>query len=409
MSFIKMRWPAVTVAGVVLAVTAISPANAATAALTCGATITVDTTLHADLMNCPNLGIRIGADDITLNLNGHTIAGNGVPFNCSPHQTCDVGVYNRGHDGVAIVGGTVRAFGVGIYDRAVRHNRLRGLSVPHNTDFGIRVEGATDSVIDRTSMSSSGIFGMLMIDSRHMLVSRDSVSGSHGYAIFLIRVDDSVFQNNSLHGNDHGIGGETISRNIIRSNSVFRNGGSSIDFGNGSTGNRVESNRLTDNGDGILTNAYGTLISHNIITGTGFFGFPDTGGFSLLIDGGEHITVDGNIITGSRGPAIYVTSLDSPTASVNNVVSRNVVNSRLSDGILVDNGATGTRLLRNVAIGSGDDGIDVDAPATTLTGNIANRNHDFGIEAVPGVTNGGGNHAAGNGNPAQCVNIICHR
>ena len=38
---------------------------------------------------------------------------------------------------------------------------------------------------------------------------------------------------------------------------------------------------------------------------------------------------------------------------------------------------------------------------------IANHNHDLGIEAVPGVIDGGGNHAAGNGNPAQCINIDC--
>ena len=56
---------------------------------------------------------------------------------------------------------------------------------------------------------------------------------------------------------------------------------------------------------------------------------------------------------------------------------------------------------------SGDDGIDVDAPGTTLTGNVAAHNHDLGIEAVPGVVDGGGNYAAGNGNPAQCTSVSC--
>jgi hypothetical protein len=35
------------------------------------------------------------------------------------------------------------------------------------------------------------------------------------------------------------------------------------------------------------------------------------------------------------------------------------------------------------------------------------RNGDLGIEAVPGVIDGGGNHAHGNGNPGQCTNISC--
>ena len=56
---------------------------------------------------------------------------------------------------------------------------------------------------------------------------------------------------------------------------------------------------------------------------------------------------------------------------------------------------------------SGDDGIDVDAAGTTLTGNVAVHNHDLGIEAVPGVVDGGRNHARFNGNPAQCTNISC--
>jgi predicted transcriptional regulator len=61
----------------------------------------------------------------------------------------------------------------------------------------------------------------------------------------------------------------------------------------------------------------------------------------------------------------------------------------------------------NVAIGAGDDGLDVDNAATTVTRNLAVHNGDLGIEAVPGVTDGGGNKANANGNPAQCTNVSC--
>jgi hypothetical protein len=77
------------------------------------------------------------------------------------------------------------------------------------------------------------------------------------------------------------------------------------------------------------------------------------------------------------------------------------------DGILVESTAAGSLLEANIAIGAGDDGIDVDSPTTTLTRNLGLRNGDLGIEAVPGVTDGGGNKARGNGNPAQCTNIDC--
>jgi hypothetical protein len=51
----------------------------------CGDTITVNTKLVKDLVNCPNNGIVIGADNITLDLNGHLIDGDGAEFaDCPP-------------------------------------------------------------------------------------------------------------------------------------------------------------------------------------------------------------------------------------------------------------------------------------------------------------------------------------
>jgi hypothetical protein len=40
--------------------------------------------------------------------------------------------------------------------------------------------------------------------------------------------------------------------------------------------------------------------------------------------------------------------------------------------------------------------------------NRANNNADLGIQAVPGVIDGGGNTAFGNGNPLQCLNVVCN-
>ena len=147
----------------------------------------------------------------------------------------------------------------------------------------------------------------------------------------------------------------------------------------------MERNRLTDNGDGVTTDteAHDNQISRNAITGTGFFGFPEAGGFGIIVDGVDDNTVERNLVVGGRGEAILVTSFDEQVTADRNLVSRNVANSKLSDGILVNNGATATLIERNTANRSGDDGIDVDAAGTKLTRNTANRNHDLGIEAVP--------------------------
>jgi hypothetical protein len=84
-----------------------------------------------------------------------------------------------------------------------------------------------------------------------------------------------------------------------------------------------------------------------------------------------------------------------------------VANSRFDDGILVGPGSRETLAERNVAFGSGDDGIDIDATDTIVGRNLAFGNTDLGIEAVAGVTDARRNRAFGNGNPAQCLNVAC--
>src|SRR4051794_23608464 len=58
-------------AGAVLA----APASASAATLECGSIVTASTTLRADLVDCPGDGLVIGADNITLDLKGHTLDG----------------------------------------------------------------------------------------------------------------------------------------------------------------------------------------------------------------------------------------------------------------------------------------------------------------------------------------------
>jgi len=392
---------------VVAGFTALGSGQALASHLRCGDTITTDTTLDSDLVNCPNNGIVIGASNITLDLNGHTIDGDGTPVDpCPEGEACDVGVLNRaGYDRLTIVGGTIRQFGVGIVVEAgAAHNRLHHLAVSDTTDVGIIVVDSTGSVIEKTAMSDPGVNGLVLLDSRHALVARNSVSGTTGYAVFMFEVDDSRIQHNKLHGDKHGFILGASARNLVRSNAVSDSGGG-IEVVEGATANRVEHNRFNHTGDGIIVgDASDNLIRHNLVIGAGG---GEAGGFGIILDGAVRTTVDRNIFTGGLGPAIFVTRLEAAAPSRDTVVSRNFVNSKHSDGILVDNGATGTLLIRNRAIRNGDDGIDVDAPATTVTRNIANHNHDLGIEAVPGVIDGGGNHAAGNGNPAQCINIDC--
>jgi len=84
---------------VVAGVTVLGSGPALASHVSCGDRITTDTMLDSDLVNCPDNGIVIGADNITLDLNGHTIDGDGTLVDpCPEGETCDVGVDNSaGH------------------------------------------------------------------------------------------------------------------------------------------------------------------------------------------------------------------------------------------------------------------------------------------------------------------------
>jgi hypothetical protein len=85
----------------------------------------------------------------------------------------------------------------------------------------------------------------------------------------------------------------------------------------------------------------------------------------------------------------------------------NVLSGNDGDGLLVDEGVTGTLIRDDRADDNSDDGIDVESASATVTGSRADGNGDLGIEAVAGVVDGGHNRATANGNPSQCTNVFC--
>jgi hypothetical protein len=120
--------------------------------------------------------------------------------------------------------------------------------------------------------------------------------------------------------------------------------------------------------------------------------------------------VEGNFVARASRIGIQVSllpeELEGGPPAIETVVRRNHLEGN-GDGVFVQTTALGTLLEGNHALGSDDDGIDVDSPDTRLVGNHAVHNGDLGIEAVFGVTDGGRNKAHGNGNPAQCTNVDC--
>ncbi len=125
----------------------------------------------------------------------------------------------------------------------------------------------------------------------------------------------------------------------------------------------------------------------------------------LIVDAADRNLLALNHVSGG-GDGILV-------AGNGNVVASNLVDRSVGGcegcagyGIGVSSGS-GNVVKANVVQRSLADGINVAAAGTLIALNVALRNGDLGIEAVPGVRDGGRNVATKNANPAQCVGVRC--
>ena len=357
---------------------AIGGGQASAAQVGCGDTITTDTTLHHNLTNCPNNGIVIGADDITVDLNGHRVDGDGTMFaGCPEDEPCDLGVLNDGHDGVTVRDGSVRQFAVGALLFSARHNRVLGISSSKNLFFGFYVAESARSLV----RNSSG--------------SRNPAPEGDGLGLFgchRVRIVHSSFRRNAL-----GIHISDSPDNVIRKNRLSRNSDFAILVE--ADRNRIRRNRCVRNSACVLVaQGNANVIARNRVL---------RGESGLAVERGRANVIARNVIRRARRAGIYLGLNDPPLGGSHNIVRRNRIGRSAGDAFVVREEDHHSRLWRNVATRSGDDGFDIASRSAKLTRNRAWRNADLGIEAVRGVIDGGGNIARHNGDPRQCKNIVC--
>ena len=316
----------------------------------CGDVITQDTTLDSDLF-CSGDGIGIFWGEVTLDLNGHVIAGDGGGYGVFP-------VWEEGVSGpfvVKVVGGTIRGF---------------AQAVPMD---GPEQASVDDMVIEANEVGFS---------CRYIPVCEveDSTFRSNGEAIDLSVADGSGFA--------------SVRRNVVDGNDA---GVSIADYTVSVTGNRIEDNR----GRGITINyAADAELIGNVIAGNGEHGVV----VSFMSDA---IVTNNEIVR--NGGAGLITDYE-----VDVHVRENRVWQNAEDGVHLGGPRTNAVIDRNRTDRNGDDGIDIEPCVedceffeVRVSRNRAFFNSDLGIEAAPGTTDGGGNRAKHNGNPAQCVGVRC--
>ncbi len=358
--------PLMATVGVVLFVSA-PTASAITTShssrLGCGALVTTDVTLDHDLIGCPGDGLVVAADGVTVNLNGHTITGDGIPGTVR----FDDGVHIEGRRDVRVFGGTLSGF-----------------------ERGIGLISSQDSTISRLRLVANQRVGISVRATSHSVVSEILAQGNTFVGIFVAQGStDNRIERNTTSDSEQGITLEYVDNNLIKGNRLSRTSGQIIIAGNG---NRIVDNTITD----------------AVTCG------PDCGGYGISFEAGSNNIISGNRVTNTTYDGIRVSAYDPGLATVGNVVRDNVVRNAGLDGIAVattGDAATpppsGTLVTGNTVIGSAGDGIHVAESGTLIGSNLVIRNGRYGIEAVPGVIDGGHNRARANGLTPPCLGVTC--
>ena len=381
----------------------------------CGQTLTSDTRLTRDLLNCSGSGLVIGADNVTLALAGHVLDGVNTPGS--------EGVAVDGHSGVRIENGSVREFfltGVGLRDAP-----------------GSSVENLRISRIGAGGGESDASAGVLVKNSARVVVKGCTVSNdvvafqSDGIDV-VFSPDARVLDNLVVRNAWNGMFVLASPRSRIVGNRLDQNQNQGIEVNFGSDGAEVRDNRARGNvADGIVVGAVsGAKVSGNDTRGnadTGIFLFDlvdssvvgnDARGnvVGIVLAGGQNGShgnrLDGNDTSRNAQAGLVLDTQADDNTIIGNVSNANQGRPGEGGGIIVID-SVGNALVRNIANGNLDVGIGVfenspgSAAGNSLRRNVANGNGGHGIDVAPGSLDLGGNVAHGNTPAPDCLGVLC--
>ncbi|MDP9358780.1 MAG: right-handed parallel beta-helix repeat-containing protein, partial [Chloroflexota bacterium] len=301
-----------------------SPAAMRAGRLSCGDVITKSTTLVADIGPWPADGIIIGADNIRLNLNGHTISGTpGVGDGNAagirlPFRT---GVTITGHPGNSGKTGTVTGFDGGVFINGGSGNTIENLVVRDNVGPGgeaalgdgiVLFHSANNRIINNL-VAHNGPYdgiGVLGVDSNDNLIQGNTVEDTLASEGSFVFDGVGVIINNFLDEQGTPRRGEPIRNNHVIDNVVRRSDNSGIST-IGNIDARIISNTVEDNGqrgEFCFDGGRGGIRGPGGITcqpaaspsnGIGLTAGP-------LAPRVTRVLIEGNTVTGNTGNGIFI-------------------------------------------------------------------------------------------------------
>ena len=299
--------------------------------VSCGDTLTKNTKLHSDLACTTTPGLIIGANNVTVDLNGFTLTGEPCA-KCHGIRNGDIGT-SPSFDNVTVKNGIIVGFEQGI----------RAQGSPGGTElkhFTIR-----DVVVtDQTSSSAIDI-----LDSQHVTIQDSIINVPSGApdtveAIRLESVDGVTVER------VHVIGGEV-----------------GVNFGcdpcpdpNGPTNGVIKDSTFVNNGNGIfLAHTTDAKVENNVVTGSG--GTAVLVGLKCFVDtfpAITHVKISNNVVLNNEAAGITLCTTD------NSKVFKNIVTGNGGRGIRLLGGSIDNKIEKNVAIRNTADDMFHDVAST---------------------------------------------
>jgi parallel beta-helix repeat protein len=193
----------------------------------CGHRVTADFVLAND-MTCATDAFVINADNVTLDLGGHTLTGPGMGPQTWPLPQLDtVGVRTGGHRNVTIRNGTISQFSTGIYFIDMENSRIEDVTSERNR-FGFYIHASKGNTIRRSTVVGN-VYGLHLQDANDNLVEgnnliRQTYNSPGGYGIYLYRSTGNRIVENTIENNvNWGIWFSDAKGNSIFHNNVSGN------------------------------------------------------------------------------------------------------------------------------------------------------------------------------------------
>jgi parallel beta-helix repeat protein len=269
--------------------------------------------LANNLSNCADDGLRVMANNVVIDLNGHHISGSGD----------GAGISNMGgFDNLTVRNGTIRNFQNGIDSRGTAANIAAGgsfleLDLARN-DTGLFLFHTTHTMLFETRVVGNALSGVLALTSAATRVRSNTIlgNGTNGIAFSVNSVSDAT--GNEIAGSGReGIFMEDVGSTWLTGNTVDASGRDGIAVTPIAAGpNLVRENVVTASGrDGISFIGAGDAV--DLLDNTSV----SNSRYGMWLDGGGHKIVTGNGALDNGYDGIYVAGSDAELTD--NVAHRN--------------------------------------------------------------------------------------